>query len=245
MTDRHGEMQEFRGVVRFATTQRRIVSVFGKKFLPETVIEEFMRYRAFEGSERLIFLRSRILNGIGWPGPKRKPSVENARSFLFVCFGNIMRSPMCEKLMKRAVAEFGGHEFKIQSAGLNALPGRTAHPWAVEAAREFGISLENHQARLLTSEMVDEADIIFAMDWHNFVQLLDRWRSARRKVFMLSAYAGKEYKSQEIFDPYYKDQEATVRCYKVLQTCIQNLAADLSKRLRPTAITEPTQPCGP
>jgi protein-tyrosine-phosphatase len=144
-----------------------------------------------------------------------------------VCFGNIIRSPMCEALMNHALAAVPEVQIVVTSAGLNAVPGKRAHPWAVAAARELGIPLENHRAKLLTPEMVNQADAIFAMDYQNQVQLWSRYSEARNKVFMLSAYAGDDYRSFEIRDPFFEGEEATRACYRVLDTCIRNLAHTL------------------
>src|SRR5277367_6631120 len=78
--------------------KKRIKST-AKKMLPAPVIEEVQQYRSYEKSERSIYLRTRISNGLGLSRPPK-----TARSFVFVCFGNIMRSPMCEALMKRATS---------------------------------------------------------------------------------------------------------------------------------------------
>jgi protein-tyrosine phosphatase len=197
-----------------------------KRMLPEAVVQEIQQYRTYPRSERPIYLKTRLSSRLGL-GLSRPP--KTARSFVFVCFGNIMRSPMCEALMNRAVTGFPD-QVMVTSAGLNAMAGRPAHPWAIMAAQEFGISLENHRARLLTSEMVDRADAIFVMDNQNQVQLLSRWSSARNKVFMLGAYAPKEYRGVEIRDPYYLGQDETRYCYQILNTCIQNLTHSLPSK---------------
>jgi protein-tyrosine phosphatase len=132
-----------------------------------------------------------------------------------------MRSPMCEALMNRECATVMGAPI-ISSAGLNAIPGRPAHPWAIEAAKEFDILLEPHRARLLTQTMVDDASLIFTMDYQNHVQMFSRYPQAKHKTFLLSAYA--ENADSEITDPYYSDQERTHRCFETLATCIHNLA---------------------
>ncbi len=113
------------------------------------------------------------------------------------------------------------------SAGLHATPGTRAHPWALAAARELGISLEEHRSQLLTGEMVDRADAIFAMDYQNQVELLMYYPNARGKIFMLAAYARHSYRGVEIPDPYYGDAEETLRCYGVCESCVQNLAASI------------------
>jgi protein-tyrosine phosphatase len=191
------------------------------KLLPEVVIREMRQYRTYEKGERSIYWKIRMSNALGLT-PLRVP--KTARSFLFVCFGNIIRSPMCEALMNRAAAGITGAKLTVTSAGLNAVPGSRAHPWAIAAAREFDISLENHRARQLTSEMVDQADVIFAMDYQNQVQLLWRWAHAKNKVFLLSGYADSSYRLAEVRDPYYLGEEETRRCYQILCNCIRNLA---------------------
>lgn len=206
----------------------RNVNLAARSLLPEAVVQELRLFRAYENKERPIYLRLRISDGLGFTNPKLRRAPPTARRFLFVCFGNIIRSPMCEALMKRELARLGDPEFAVTSAGLNATAGRAPHPWALAAAREFGISLEHHHAQPLTREIVDRADAIFAMDYQNRVQLLSRWASAKDKIFMLTAYSSQDYRSVEIPDPYYLGEEQTRRCYEILNSCIQTLVCSLS-----------------
>jgi protein-tyrosine-phosphatase len=157
---------------------------------------------------------------------------------------------MCEALMNRECAGIANGQITVTSAGLNAIPGKPAHPWAIAAARDFGISLEEHRARLLTPAVVQQATMIFTMDYQNQVQLLSRYPETRHKAFLLSAYAGEGNRSAEIPDPYYLDQEATRRCYQTLHRCIQNLGCSLaaelqtngSKRKEPASFAGPGDP---
>lgn len=135
-----------------------------------------------------------------------------------------MRSPMCEALFNREITGIQTQRFTVVSAGLNAVPGRAAHSWAISAAKEFGISLDSHRAQLLTPEMVARADAIFVMDFENLAQLLSRWPGAKSKVFLLGGYAHGEDRSVEIYDPYYLGLEGTERSYRTLSVCIQKLA---------------------
>lgn len=198
-----------------------------KMLLPDAVVQEARHFRAYAPKERPIYLKLRISNGLGLKNLKVFRAPKTTRKVLFVCFGNIMRSPMCEYLMNRELIGLNDPQFAVTSAGLNATPGRPAHSWAIGAAHEFNISLEHHRARLLTGEMVNQADAIFAMDYQNQVQLLSRWPSAGNKLFMLAAYASPEYRSVEISDPYYLGQQQTCYCFEILNTCIHNLAASL------------------
>jgi len=154
-----------------------------------------------------------------------------------------MRSPMCEALMRKAL----GAElrcFGVRSAGLHAVPGIAAHPWALASAREFGLSLDDYRAQLLTAEMVQEADAIFAMDYQNEVELLSAYPVARQKIFMLGAYVGGVHRHLEIADPYYATPEQTRNCYQVLERCIHELAADVLQDLKDKAADDPARvPC--
>jgi len=169
-----------------------------------------------------------------------------ARSFVFVCFGNIMRSAMAEFLMRKALNEAapeGIEKIRIVSAGLHANPGREAHLWMQEAATELGISLVTHRAKLLTREMVDAADAIFAMDFQNKAELLTLYPESADKIHMLSAYAEGAWKYREIPDPYLGDLDVTRYCARQLQTCIQNLlAATVFSSTRQPAATSYEEP---
>jgi protein-tyrosine-phosphatase len=149
-----------------------------------------------------------------------------ARSFVFVCYGNIMRSAMAEFLMRQALNE-AGLEPKVQvvSAGLHASAGREAHPWAQQAAADLGISLANHRAKPLTREMVEQADCVLAMDFQNKAELLTLYPEAKEKIYMLSAYAEGPWQFREIPDPYLADLEGTRFCGRQLRTCVRNLIA--------------------
>ena len=216
---------------RSSYTQHRIrngIRRAVKRILPQTLVQQVQQFRSYNKEERLVYLRTRLIDTVR---PRRKPPGQlsgSVRSILFICFGNIMRSPMCEALMKQALARIPNVSISVMSAGLNATPGRPAHPWAIAAAHEFGISLENHRARPLTAEMVEQADLIFIMDRQNLVQLRTRYSRVASKVMLLSAYAGDDFQQAEIQDPYYQSEQGTRQCYEILSVCIRNLVSSLS-----------------
>jgi protein-tyrosine-phosphatase len=112
-----------------------------------------------------------------------------------------------------------------------------------EAGTDLGISLATHRAKLLTREMVDAADAIFAMDFQNKAELLTLYPDAADKIHMLSSYAEGAWKCREIPDPYLGDLEVTRYCARQLQTCIQNLLAatvfSSAKQASATSYEEP------
>jgi protein-tyrosine-phosphatase len=200
-----------------------------RKLAPNLLLKERGIYLRIGPRAGAAYARLRILDVLGLAGSQ--PAVpKTSRSFLFVCFGNIMRSPMAEALLKREVNHLPlppEQPVRIASAGLHATPGNPVHPWALAASAEFGISLESHRARIVSADMVREADAIFAMDFQNKAELLTLYPDSDQKIFMLSAYLDGPGQYREIPDPYFGDVETTRHCYRILQTCIRGLTADL------------------
>jgi protein arginine phosphatase len=176
------------------------------------------------------YLKLRILGMAGFGSSNLRKAPPDARSIVFVCFGNIMRSPMAERMFKRSLVERGIEGIQVKSAGIHATPGSEAHPRAKVAAGELGLPLDDHHSQLLTNSMVDEADAIFAMDFQNKAELLALFPQAQEKIFMLGAYADGAKQQCEIADPYFGDQDEARQCYRILQACIDNLAESLSAK---------------
>lgn len=200
-----------------------------RRIVPKRVLAERGVARRLGARAGRIYLRLRVLDTVGFRVLNHHHAPSTSRSFLFVCFGNIMRSALAESIMRKAVNEMWPEkplEVQIVSAGLHAISGNEAHPWSRAAALDLGISLEQHRARLLTREMVTQADCILPMDFQNKAELLSVYPEASEKIFMLSAYAEGPWRNREIPDPYFGDVEVTRFCARQLETCIRNLISE-------------------
>lgn len=208
--------------------QRSSAKDFLRRFIPNYLLQQRgIILRLGPGAGRL-YGELRLLDTLGIRTANRRLAPASARSLLFVCFGNIMRSAMAEYLMRKTLADAGITEpVQIVSAGLHASPGREAHPWARQASAELGISLADHHSKLLTREMVQQADCIFAMDFQNKAELLVLYPRAEEKILMMSVYGENPWQYREIPDPYLGDLETTRRCSRQLETCVRNLVAAL------------------
>ena len=83
------------------------------------------------------------------------------KTILFVCTGNICRSPMAEGLFRQAFK--GRGDFEVYSAGVGAVDGLPPSEHAVRALKEMGIDISHQRSRMLSGELVRRADYIFGM----------------------------------------------------------------------------------
>jgi protein-tyrosine-phosphatase len=176
-------------------------------------------------------MKLRVLGLFGARTRSFRNAAAGTRSILFVCRGNIIRSPMAAALLRKHLRNAGFNAISVSSAGLQANPVCRADDRAVILASEFGVCLDEHRARPLTPEQVATADAIFVMDYGNGAELLSRYPPARRKVHMLGAFAGgRTSNSTEIVDPFSGEMADVRRCCEKLEVCTRNLASMLVTR---------------
>ena len=117
-------------------------------------------------------------------------------NILVVCVGNICRSPTAQCLLQQKLA---GRDIKVASAGLGALAGKPMDKKAAAVLEQRGYQgWQEHIARQLTAEHVNDADIILVMEREHINGVLSLAPQARGKVFLL----GKWLENREIPDPY-------------------------------------------
>lgn len=105
---------------------------------------------------------------------------------LFVCYGNICRSPMAEGLLRRMLDQRLGpaHAWSVSSAGVGAMDGTPAARQAGASMAARGIDLGRHRARFLTPAIARRADHIWCMD-NEQVEQVRRMAGAPGKVGLL------------------------------------------------------------
>ena len=110
-------------------------------------------------------------------------SLRRARTVLFVCYGNICRSPFAAAVAERSLQP----SVTVLSAGTAGQDGRPSPSVARAAATAFGVSLDSHRSRSVTPELVDGADAIFVFDEHNAGEMRRRFPQARQRLHLLGA----------------------------------------------------------
>lgn len=204
-----------------------------RKCLPPTLFNALRLYRILDPHVRSVYLKLYALRVVGLKRDHARTPPGDIQSILFVCHGNIIRSPMAAAMLRDALQRSNRGAVMVLSAGICAIPGAAADPRARIVAKELGISLEDHQAQLLSSELIERSDAIFVMDYLNEARVLADYPEARAKVFMLAGCDRRAAATREILDPYHGDISDVRRCYDSLQSHIWPLTDLLTSVLSP------------
>ncbi len=141
---------------------------------------------------------------------------ESAR-VLFVCLGNICRSPLAEALARREANRRGlASQFVFGSAGTgNWNLGRPPDPGIIRLARHHGLSMGHHRARQVSADEIPDWDWFVVMDAQNRADLLTLG-VPEEKILPMGCFvaAGTE---AEVPDPYGRDDTAFARVFTMLQ----------------------------
>ena len=122
---------------------------------------------------------------------------------LFVCHGNICRSPMAEFIFKKMVKSSGlQDQFEIASAAVSSEElGNPVYPPAREVMRRHGIDCSGKYARQIRSSDYSDFDYIIGMDRRNLANMLRFWgNDPEGKISLLMSYTGSD---REVADPWY------------------------------------------
>lgn len=203
-------LQETAGVLR--GWAREAAGTVARAVLPAGTVPVLREARFLEGGRRRAYLARQAARAAGLLAPQPLPAP--IRQVLFVCHGNIMRSAAAAELLRAELARRGVDGVAVTSCGVYAHPGQAADPRMRDAVRAAGVSLDRHAAQPISDELVDAADVIFAMDELNFIDIAARFPRARPKTRLLRGLRpGAPYVGQEIRDPYTgtdRDVAATV-----------------------------------
>jgi protein-tyrosine phosphatase len=122
---------------------------------------------------------------------------------LFVCTANIVRSFMAERILIEKLKEDKKTGIDVSSAAVIDMHGIPADPTAVEILHEHGFDGAGHYSKLLTEDMVSQADMIIVMEGIHKKIILGQYPEAEGKIHLLKSFSpdyNEEY--ADIKDPY-------------------------------------------
>src|SRR5947207_8915293 len=144
------------------------------------------------------------------------------KTILFVCTGNVCRSPMAEGIFRQAVQDRG--QYGVMSARLGAMEGQPPSIYAVQAVRDLGIDISSQRSRMLTPEMVQQADYIFGMTHSHIDTVMLLYPQAAEKTFLLREFDETlDIFEKDISDPIGGSYEIYLNCRDQIEQGIVSL----------------------
>lgn len=134
-----------------------------------------------------------------------------ALSVVFVCTGNMCRSPFAEHVFRN----LGPKSVDACSAGLTALSGGTATPISVRAARRFGVDLSRHRTRPLDEHILRQASGIYVFEHMHRADIERLSPDLSSKIHLLGTIV--DVPDGEIPDPLGPSEDRVVRCYEIIE----------------------------
>ena len=166
-------------------------------------------------------------------------SIEDKIRVLFVCMGNICRSPTAHGVFRELVKQRNLRErIQIDSAGTHAYHvGEPPDRRAQSTANQRGIDLSDLRARPVKSVDFDTFDYILAMDEANYTSLMGMCpEHARQKVYLYMSFAP-QLNRREVPDPYYGGIKGFENVFVMIEHAAKGLLADIEQRHFPDSST--------
>lgn len=151
---------------------------------------------------------------------------------LFVCMGNICRSPTAQGVFRKLVVDAGiADVVQVESAGTHAYHvGEPPDARAQQAAKKRGYEIGDLRARQVTADDFRDADLILAMDWENLSMLQQQCPKAyKHKLQLLMRFAG-EHDAATVPDPYYGGPEGFNTVLDYVEDACQGLLDVVRRR---------------
>ena len=154
---------------------------------------------------------------------------------LFVCLGNICRSPLGAAILKKKLKEKGMDSWvEVDSCGTsNYHIGNNADPRTIANASRHGVPIQ-HCARQLTAKDIESFDFIFAMDRSNYENIvrLSNGRDLSHKVKMMREFDPLS-KGGEVPDPYHGGEKDFQEVFDILDRSTEKFTAYLTDEYKP------------
>lgn len=152
----------------------------------------------------------------------------SAPHVLFLCNGNICRSPMAERYFRARLEELGVEQVTVDSAGFIDREDRPSPDHAVDVAEEFDVDLTPHRSSVVTGDDLAGADLVVLMDTLNYVLLRRRFPGHGGNAVFLGAFlaTGGGY---EIPDPYGTDPDEFRRVFDAVAGAADELAGRMAE----------------
>ena len=149
---------------------------------------------------------------------RRLKAAGGPSKIVFVCYGNICRSPLAAALAEQRLSDV-----PIVSAGFHQHTGRSCPQKILRMANSFGIDLSGHRSARITQDQLANADLVIAMDLENLNCLRKEFPEMADRTTLLGLFGAPEVLT--IADPYLADEAATNRICEQVREGIEGLTS--------------------
>lgn len=152
--------------------------------------------------------------------------VSTPEAVLFICYGNICRSPYAAEVFRRSLSERTRDRVLIRSAGLYG-HGRASPDRAIEVARRLGVDLTGHRSTLLNPGLVARSGLVVVMSREQERVIRMRYRVDPRRILILGDLDPLPIETRTIVDPYGCAEGVFEASYTRIDRCVGELVRAL------------------
>ncbi len=146
------------------------------------------------------------------------------KSIIFICTGNICRSPMAHWYMQKRIDDMKkSEEYLISSCGTNTYGGERATQNAIQAIAKYGVNMENHRSTNISDVDLSTYDLIICMTENHKDIVLFTYPNIKDKIFTLKEYVYNDQIYTDIDDPWGYDISVYNSCGKEIVDCVDKL----------------------
>src|SRR5213593_2640211 len=151
-------------------------------------------------------------------------AVRTVKSVLFVCTGNICRSPIAEGLFRRLIGN--RNDIEVLSAGVHAVRGQPPSLYAVQVCAEEGADIGDLRSQPLTAALVDRATHIFAMTGAHLETIQTVFPQGAEKSFLLREFEEPGTTVwRDVPDPIGLGREVYEDCARIIKNALPSVLA--------------------
>lgn len=150
------------------------------------------------------------------------------KKIIFICTGNICRSPMAQYYMKERLKKLGlEDEYFIDSCGTFGTKGERATLNTMIAMEKYDVCLNDHRAKNIKDVNLEDYDYIMCLTLQHKQQILQVFPDLKEKVFTLKGYNKEKPLDLDIKDPWGYDRDVHAMCAKEIVYSVDELLENL------------------